>query len=77
VCITVDFVPVELSPTHCPHVDVNVSLKDFPPVSSETVLPLLPLTPSPVLFFHSSSSFCTGDGKTFPEKQKSSQIFLV
>jgi hypothetical protein len=48
VCITVDFAPVELSPTHCPHADLDVSLKDFPPTSSETVLPRLPLSPSAV-----------------------------
>jgi hypothetical protein len=36
--ITVEFTPA----------DVDVSLKDFPPASSETVLPILPLTPSPV-----------------------------
>jgi hypothetical protein len=51
VCITFVFTPVDLSPTHCPHVDFNVSLKDFPPVSSGTVLPLLPLTPFPVFVF--------------------------
>ncbi len=28
--------------------DVDVSFKDFPPASSETVLPFLPLPPSPV-----------------------------
>jgi hypothetical protein len=38
VCITVDFTPA----------DVYVSLKHFPPESSETVLPLLSLTPTPV-----------------------------
>ena len=32
VCITVDLTPA----------DVDVSLKDFPPASSEAVLPLLP-----------------------------------
>ena len=32
--ITVDFTPVEFSPTHCPRADVDVSLKDFPPASS-------------------------------------------
>ncbi len=46
-----DFAPVELSPTHCPHTDVDVSLKDFPPASSEAVLPLFPLSPSPVFDF--------------------------
>ena len=51
VCITVDFAPVELSPTHCPRADVDVSLKDFPPASSEAVLPLLSLTVSPVFDF--------------------------
>ena len=49
--ITVDFTPVTFSPTHCPHVDVDVSLKDFPPVSSEAVLPLLPFPPSPLFVF--------------------------
>ena len=27
--ITADFAPVELSPTHCPHTDVDVSLNSF------------------------------------------------
>ena len=54
---------LELSPTHCPRADVDVSLKDFPPASSEAVLPLLP--------------FPGGMEKKFPEKQKSSQIFIV
>ena len=39
--IAVDFAPA----------DVDVSLKDFPPASSEAVLLLLPLTPSPVFVF--------------------------
>jgi len=51
--ITTDFAPVEFSPTHCPHTDSDFSLKDFPPASSETVLPHLPLPPSPVFVFSS------------------------
>jgi hypothetical protein len=51
--ITVNYTSVELSPTHCPRADVDVSLKDFPPTSSETVLwSLLPLSPSPAFFCH-------------------------
>ncbi len=46
VCITVDFATVELSPTHCPHTDVDVSLKGFPPASSQEVLTILPLPAS-------------------------------
>ncbi len=49
--ITVDFAPVELSPTHCPLADVDVSLKVFPPESSETVLPLFACHPLPYSFF--------------------------
>jgi hypothetical protein len=35
--ITPSLVPVELSPTHCPRVNLVVSLKDCPPTSPETV----------------------------------------
>ena len=37
--ITPDFPPVEFSPTHCQPVDVDFSLTDFPPTSSEVVRP--------------------------------------
>jgi hypothetical protein len=36
---------------HIVHADVDVSLKDFPPASSEAVLPFLLLPPSPVFIF--------------------------
>jgi hypothetical protein len=75
VCITVDFAPVELSPTHCPRTDVDVSLKDFPPASSEVVLLLLPLSPSPVFVFSFLFFILHKEWKKNSKKKiKSSQI---
>ena len=62
--ITVDFAPVELSPTHCPHADVDVSLKDFPPESSETS-PFVFATLSRIRFFIPLLHFAHGWEKNF------------
>jgi hypothetical protein len=79
--ITESLAPVELSPTHCPRADLDVSLKDFPPASSEAVLLLLPWPPSPVFVFRHSYPFLhehfLGDWKKNSRKQKSSQIIIV
>ena len=48
VCVEPDFPPVEFSLTLLPSVDLNFSLTDFAPSSSETVLTFLPVTPSVV-----------------------------
>ncbi len=75
--ITADFAPVELSPTHCPLADLDVSLKGFPP--SEVSSPFAFDTLSRIRFFIALTHFCKshhlGIEKKFPEKQKSSQIF--
>ena len=58
--------------------DVDVSLKDFPTTSSETVLPFLPLSPSPVfvlsLLF---TSFGGGMEIFLKEKQKVQFFFWI
>ncbi len=66
--IVVDFTPA----------DVDVSLKDFPPVSSEIVLPFLPLSPSPVFVLSFLFTiFARGIEILVIKKQKSSPIFTV
>ena len=65
---------VDFSPT-----DVDVSLKDFPPASSEAVLPLLSLTASPVFDFSFLFFILHVGGKFFKnikEKQKSSHFIV-
>jgi hypothetical protein len=66
-------ISVDLTPA-----DVDVSLKDFPPASSETVLPFLPLPPSPVFVLSLLFTiFARGMEFFFSEKQKSrSNIFF-
>ncbi len=59
-------IAVDLTPA-----DVDVSLKDFPPASSETVLPFLSFPPSPVFVLSPSSPFFQRDAIFFSEKQKS------
>ena len=48
----------------------NVSLKDFPPTSSEAVLPLLPLSPSPVFVFWFLFFILHREGKKISRKTK-------
>jgi hypothetical protein len=82
--IAVDFAPVELSPTHCPHADVDVSLKDFHPHYPRQSCPFCLCHPLPYSFGHSSSSFPeekNDEGrkwkKNLEAQQKSDQILSV
>jgi hypothetical protein len=66
-------IAVDLTPA-----DVDVSLKDFPPASSETVLPFLPLPPSPVFVLSLLFTIFGGGMEIFlKEKQKSPIFFLI
>ena len=62
---------VDLTPA-----DVDVSLKDFPPASSETVLPFLPLPPSPVFVLSLLFPIFGTRDNFFLEKQKRVQFFF-
>ena len=71
-------IAVDLTPA-----DVDVSLKDFPPASSETVLPFLPLPPSPVFvlsllftIFARISNCFSRDGIFFRKNKKVVQFFF-
>jgi hypothetical protein len=73
--ITPDFPPVKFSPTDFPPSDLNFSLTDFAPTSSEVVLTLLSLVPSLVFVFSShtcpfSRTVSSGLQKKFTEKQE-------
>ena len=68
--IAVDLAPVELSPTHCPRADVDVSLKDSHPHHPRQSCPFCLCHPLPYSFFHSSSSFCPGMEKIFQNNKK-------
>ena len=70
-----------LTHTFSIRMDLDFSLTDFPPASSEVVLTFLPFTPSPIFVFPSVSQLhepqlsCLGVEKKFEEKK--SQIFMV
>ena len=55
--MAVDFAPVEISPTHGPRMDVDVSLTDFHPHYLRHSCPFCLCHPLPYSFCHSSSPF--------------------